>query len=378
MANKPLKVADEATTSSGSVKLPLNLGLNDGTYASEKCAEVLRKYNSSTSFRNFPSKTNHEMREAIAADAGVAMENVFVANGSGSLLKTCVPYVIEKKIRGSVRRIVRHYTRKNGYPIHTPQWTYFKVPHSASRIGLHINPLPLSYENGFKFSVDNLAAELAKTDGFVYLANPNNPTGNVLVTREQLIPLLQRFPNSMFMVDEAYVDYIPEDEHQRFTDLVPKFSNLLVLRTFSFAHGLAAARIGAIFAPRELVTEFELKTTPHSVGSIASDLVIASLSDPGHLKFVQEESKRQREFLIEGIRKFKGIEVYDSQVNFFLSRFTDGRSGHDLAAELQRRQIKIKVFEPVMGHNYDEFFRITIGLAEENQYLLEQLDDILG
>ena len=100
----------QAATQASGLNLPINLGLNDGTYASERCAEALRRYNATTSFRHFPSKDNRVLREAIANHLGdpVRMENVFVANGSGPLLKTCVPYVIEKRIKASNRRMVKH------------------------------------------------------------------------------------------------------------------------------------------------------------------------------------------------------------------------------------------------------------------------------
>ena len=375
MASQPLKVEQTAASLGNE---PIDMALNHGTYASERCAEALRKYNSMTAFRFFPGKENKPLREAIAQSCGVGVENVFVANGSGPLLKTCVPYVIEKRIRQSPKRMVKHLAFKRGFPIYTPRFTYFKVPHSASRIGLHFELFPLSAASGFKVDTADIEAALKRQDGFVYLANPNNPTGNILVTREQLIPLLDRYPNSVFMVDEAYVDYIPESEHQRFADLVPRYENLLVLRTFSFAHGLAAARIGYILAQKDLVTEFELKTTPHAVSDLASDLAVAALSDTDHIRFVQEEMARQRTFLIEGMRPFKGLEVYDSQTNFFLCRFTDGRTAHQLYQELMRRGLRIKIFEPVLDEIFDDYFRITVGLAEENQILLEQLQDILG
>ncbi len=96
------------------------------------------------------------------------------------------------------------------------------------------------------------------------------------------------------------------------------------------------------------------------------------------MAFVQEEMARQRTFLIEGMREFKGLEVYDSLTNFFLCRFTDGRTAHQLYQELLRRGYRIKIFEPVLDEIFDDYFRITVGVAEENQGLLDVLKDILG
>lgn len=375
MASQPLKKvsADVSPT-----KLPINLGLNDGTYASERCAEVLRKYNSPLSFRHFPSKDNRELREVIARLAGVKLENVFVANGSGPLLKTCIPYIIEKKIKSSPMRMIKHLALKRGYPIITPRMTYFKVPHGAMRQGLTVEFLPIGPENGWRLSLDDLKAALERGDGLVYLSNPNNPTGNILATREQLIPFIERYPESTFFVDEAYADYIPETEYTRFADLVPRYPNLLVQRSLSFAHGLAAARVGYILASKDLITEFELKTTPHAVSELSSDLAIAALTDPEHLPFIQKETATQAAVLIDGINRHPGLEAFPTQANFVLARFTDGRKAQALHSELSQRGIKVKVFEPVEGESYDGYFRVTVGIAEENQLFLEQLDAILS
>jgi histidinol-phosphate aminotransferase len=165
---------------------PVDLALNHGTYCSERCADVLRRYESNRSLRIYPTADNGDLRRAIAKDAGVQPDNVLVANGSGPLLKTCIPYLIETKIKRSPMRALRYLLKRVAYPIITTRLTYSKVPAAGVRQGLRCILLPLAPENGFALDVGRLEAQLSEHDGVIYLANPNNPTGNVLITRPRL------------------------------------------------------------------------------------------------------------------------------------------------------------------------------------------------
>lgn len=356
---------------------PIDMALNHGTWASEACLEVMRRYNSNTSFRIYPTVDNNDLRQAIAKDCGVKVEHVFVANGSGPLLKTCIPHIVEKKIKSSYRRMAKHILNKDGYPLTTPRLTYSKVPAGAMRLGMKVNLLPLRPDDNFKLDLNMVDEELGRNDGMFYVVNPNNPTGNVMVTREQLLPLIKKYPESTFVVDEAYVQYIDPARHQYFSDLVNDHPNLMVMRSFSFAYGLAAARIGYVLANKELIAEFEAKLTPHRVGQISAELAMVSMADPSHLKFVQTEIARQRDFLIGEFKKYQGIQVFDSEVNYFLCRILDGRKAKDISARFLAQGMKIKTFDNLPNENYDDYFRITVGVEAENRFMADRLDVIL-
>lgn len=357
---------------------PIDMALNHGTYCSEACLQVLKNYTQNTSLRLFPSADNRELRVAIAADSGVRPENVLVANGSGPLLKVCIPHLIERQIKRQVPRMVAHLLFRTGYPIYTPRLTYSKVPGGAEKVKLHYEMLPLGPENGFTLSIPDLTRRLERKPGLVYLSNPNNPTGNVLVTREQLLPLLNRFQDSIFVIDEAYVQYLPTHDHTYFGDLVPHHPNLLVLRSLSFAYGLAAARMGYALGHHEMIQEFEARLTPHQVNTLTAEMSIAAIQDVKHLEYVRQQTKEQRDVLLTGLKKIQGVEAYDSVTNFILCRVSAGRTGKQVYEEMLKRKVKVKIFEPLSGERYDEYFRITIGIPEENQYLLEQLAEVLN
>jgi len=356
----------------------LNLGLNDGTYCPQSCIDLLKRFDSRTALRNYTTPENEPLLDVIAKNDGVGRENIYLSNGSGTLLKQCIPFIIKKKITGSPTRILRHVVSKTGFPIITPKFTYFKVPLKGMKQGLKVSLIPIGPEDGFTLDLPALKAALSKHDGLVYLANPNNPTGNVLIQREELEPLLKAYPRSIFWIDEAYIQYVDPAVHKPISDLVPKYPNLLVSRTFSFAYGLAGIRIGYLLARPDLVAIFKGQVVDYRLGVLQEQMAIAALTDPEHLDFIRGECREQRDYLTEGLTAMGGIEVYPSEVNFLLCRFTDGRSGFELAAGLLERGIKIKTMKPVQENSFEEYFRLTLGVAEENERLLRTIGEVLG
>ena len=362
----------------GEVKLPMNLGLNDGTICPQACIEVMQQHTTRTSLRHYTTPDNDPLREVIAQRDGVNVNNIYTANGSGPLLKQCIPHIVRKKITASPRRMLRHVVAKNGFPIVSGRLTYFKVPKKAKNAGLTVKLLPLEPENNFKLRVDDVEAVLKKQDALVYICNPNNPTGQLMMERDEVEHLLKRYPDSMFWVDEAYVQYIPRDEHQYLSDLVPHYNNLVVSRTFSFAYGLAGARMGYILTAADRVQEFEGQVTNYRFGTLQEQLAIAALTDEAHLPELRRMIAGHCRQMIDTLSGYSGVEAFESRTHFILARFTDGRTGKWLADELEARQIHIKHFVAIGEHNYDEWFRITLGMQAENDYLIKQLDALLG
>ena len=279
-----------------SADTPVDMALNHGTYCSEHCVEVLRPYDSRTALRIYPLPDNQDLRNAVASSIGVDPARS-LANGSGPLLKLAIPFVIERKIKSSARRILQHLIFRNAYPLNTPRFTYSKVPSGAIKHQLEVNLLPLRPEDGFRMDLPALRAQLRRRDGAVYLSSPNNPTGNVLLSAAELEPLLADHPGSVFFLDEAYLEYARDGVRPDLIPLVRRFPNLVLLRSFSFAYGLAAARVGYLVTDPGLVKALETKVTPHLVGQYPAELVMASLRDKAHLPFVREQNARERQGL---------------------------------------------------------------------------------
>lgn len=354
----------------------IDLALNHGTYCSSRCSEVFERYRSRTGLRAYPEPDNRALREALAADVGVTPEHILVGNGSGPLLKTVIPHLVEREIKSSVVRSVRYLLKRRAYPLITTRLTYSKVPAAAVRAGLTCELLPLAPDNGFRLDVDELESRLTARAGLVYLCNPNNPTGNVLIDGNTLGRLLERYPDSWFVIDEAYVHYLQATS--ALPALVTRASNLVVLRSFSFAYGLAAARVGFAVAPPDVVRALDAKQTPHRVSRLASDLVIASLDDDEHIGFVRETTRVGRHAITTALAAYPELVVYPSESNFLLVGTRAPWTGAAVRQALLARGFDVKVFEPFANERYDEYFRITVGLPEENAALIAAVAAIMG
>ncbi len=369
-------IGREALEEGEPVHLPLNLGLNDGTYMPEACVRVLALNCHRAALRNYPTAGNDNLRRAIARTDGVTPDHVFLHQGSGPILKQVIPELVRARIKASPLRIAKHLLAKNGYPIITPLFTYGKVPGKAVEKGLTVRAMATGPEQGFRVTADQVEAELKRGPGVVYIVNPNNPTGNVMISREELEPLIAAWPEATFWIDEAYVQYCDES-HQRFAPLVMRYPNLMVSRTFSFAYGLAGVKAGYLLASPEIVAAENKRLTDYRLGKLVEDLCVAALNDDEHLPWLRRVCASERAVLQAGLEKH-GIEVFPSETNFVLCRFKDGRKGADLKKKLAERQIAIKVMSAFAGEGFEPYFRVTLGLAHENRHFLGAVDEILG
>lgn len=357
----------------------LNLGLNDGTFMPASCAAVLQAAAHPTGLRNYSSPDNRLMREAIAKADGVRPEHVFVHNGSGPILKQVIPSVIRQKIMSSPLRMLSHVLFKNGCPLITPTLTYEKAPAKAVALGLKVEMIESRPEDGFRLDRDELRKRLRKRPGFVYVVNPNNPTGHIQLEPGEVGALLKEFPDSLFWLDEAYIHYAGME--RSVSRLVPDHPNLLVSRTFSFAWGLAAVRIGYLLGAPEEVERQSATLTDYRVGALQEALAVAALTDPDHLPHIQRATAEAREQLMAGLAGLPGVEVFPSVTNFLLCRLTAGsrlQTGAELVGRLAARGIRIKSFAPFGPYRHDAYFRITTGLPDEQARLIAEIRAILA
>ena len=104
---------------------------------------------------------------------------------------------------------------------------------------------------------------------------------------------------------------------------------------------------------------------------------MAALADPDHLPDLWKRCAEARSVLTQGFSRFEGVEMFPSQTNFVLGRFTDGRTGAWLREELEKKGVLIKKFDSFGDVTYDEYFRLTIGTPEENAFLVASAAEVL-
>ena len=357
-----------------------DLSINQGTHCSPKAIEVLRTYQDNTSLREYTDPENRELLETLARHNGVRAEHVYVDNGTGPILRTALYEILRQRTQSSLKGIIKYLLfKKLDTPLITPRFTYKKIPPNAAKNGIPVAYIPLGPENGFRLDPADVSAAIAQAgDGIVYLVNPNNPTGNLLLSHDQIADLVARHPSSLFWIDEVYYEYLDPEQYQSVAHLVRRHDNLIVSRSFSFAWGLASLRVGFILADAKWVQLMEKTTVPYRIGKLQQEVTLASVNDEAFLPWLRKFVGKERARLTAALEAYPQIEVFPSSVNYLFCRFKDGRSSLPFSDRLRDLGVLIKRETPHGGMRFEEYFRVSVGLEAENQMFIDCLDEALG
>jgi histidinol-phosphate aminotransferase len=174
---------------------------------------------------------------------------------------------------------------------------------------------------------------------------------------------------SLVVIDEAYVDFANFSVY----DLVKKYENLIVLRTFSKAYGLAGLRLGYMIASPEIAKPiFKVAQYPYPIANFSAKVAVKLLQNKHIIESAINELKSERERLYNELLKI-GINVYKSDANFLL--FNSPLNPELLDSILIKNNIKIKRIKNVLGQS--SFFRITVGLRYMNDHFLEVIRSVV-
>jgi histidinol-phosphate aminotransferase len=223
----------------------------------------------------------------------------------------------------------------------------------------------------FTHDLDAMLAAITPETRMVVVCNPNNPTGTIN-TPAEIEAFLEKLPGHVLAVfDEAYFELVPDDAK---ADLLKHVragrKNLIVLRTFSKAYGLAGLRIGYGVANEELIATLNHVRQPFNANAMAQAAALAALDDDDHIF-------KTREMVFQGLELFAeklpilGIEYVPSFANFILVKTGNGRK---VFGELQKRKVIVR---PMNGYGLPDWIRITIGTPEQNQKVFTALKEIL-
>lgn len=201
----------------------------------------------------------------------------------------------------------------------------------------------------------------------IWICNPNNPTGTI-ITKDQQDAFLKAVPSNIVVVlDEAYYEFAQSDNYPESVPLLEQYPNLIVLRTFSKAYGLAALRVGYGMASPEMISYLNRIRPPFNVNTLALNAAVAALDDQD---FVQKTVSETKLGLTQLYRAFDELNLnyVKSHANFIWVE-TPFPSG-EIFEKLLHKGVIIR---PFMGN----WVRITVGSKEENEFLLKALNDVL-
>ncbi|MBW8824572.1 MAG: histidinol-phosphate transaminase [Xanthomonadales bacterium] len=304
----------------------------------------------------YPDPRGGDLKRALARQHGVGIEQVVLGNGSHELLMQ-----LAQVFAGPGAGVV---ASQYGFAV-------YAIAAAAVGAAFRAAPaLPMDHAMAAGHDLDAIVAAIDADTHLVYLANPNNPTGTWFGA-QGLERFLARIPaDTVVAIDEAYAEFVDAREWASAIALVAKHPNLIVLRTFSKAHGLAGLRVGYGIAQPELIGWLERVRESFNVNLIGLAAAQASLGDPQHLADGVRKNNVERMRLAGDLRS-RGLFVFPSQTNFLLVRFGEGASRIDDA--LRERGI---VLRPMGGYGLPDCLRITVGTAEQNAKLLAALDAV--
>jgi histidinol-phosphate aminotransferase len=302
----------------------------------------------------YPDGSAFALHRALAAHLQVTPEEVFVGNGSNELIELLVrTFVID------------------GEEVLTSAQTFAIYKLAAGAHARSCTEAPMRAR--FHYDLDALKKLLSRKTKLVFLANPDNPTGTWFQEKE-LLPFLDAAPkDTLVVLDEAYAEYVDAPGYPDSLALRKKYPNLVVLRTFSKAYGLAGLRVGYGLARPELVEYLDRVRAPFNVGHVAQVAAAAALGDKDHLARGRALVLEQRPVLSAGLSAL-GATVVPSQGNFVLADFP-GRPAKALFEDLLREGVVVR---PLTGYGFPNAQRITVGLPQENEKCLAALRKVLA
>lgn len=247
-----------------------------------------------------------------------------------------------------------------GDNIVTANETFPQYKHHAIIEGANVREIPLT--NGI-FDLDKIAEAIDEQTKIAWICNPNNPTGTY-VSEDMLRSFLEKVPvHTIVICDEAYLEYVTATDFPQSIPLLNEFKNLMVLRTFSKAYGLASLRIGYAIGHDEIIEKINIARLPFNTSTFAQVAAYTALDDQ---TFINHCTKKNAENLIryEAVLQELPVEFYPSQTNFI---FIKWKKPNDLFNHLLTNGYIVRPFPNGV--------RITIGTNEQNEGVINCLRD---
>jgi len=230
-------------------------------------------------------------------------------------------------------------------------------------------------ERDLTADVDAILAAVTERTKIVYLANPNNPTGTYIPFDEVKRLHAGLAPHVLLVLDAAYAEYVRRNDYASGLELVATSDNVVMTRTFSKIHGLAALRLGWMVGPAHVIDAVNRIRGPFNVNAPAIAAGIAAIGDDAHLSAALAHNDEWLPALTREIEAL-GLEVTPSVGNFLLIHFPreTGRTAADADAFLSGRGL---VLRRVEAYGLPDALRLTIGDAEANRLVVEALTQFM-
>lgn len=299
----------------------------------------------------YPDGSGFELKRVLSRRLGVTAEQVILGNGSNDVLEIAA----------------RAFLRPGESAVYS-QHAFMVYPLAIQAIGATHLQVPA---RDYGSDLDAMARAVRANTKFVFLANPNNPTGTFNAW-DDVEGFIKTLPSRVLVVlDEAYGEYLPDGLQSPAVGWLERFPNLIVARTLSKAYGLAGLRVGYALAHPEVAEVMNRVRQPFNVNHLAMVAACAALQDEEFIGRAREVNSAGLAQLRAGFERL-GLEYIPSFGNFITFRV----SGADrVYRDLLKQGVIVR---PIAGYGMPDHLRVTVGLPEHNTRFLEALARAIG
>lgn len=318
---------------------------------SPKAIEAIIKWTREVSL--YPDGNCTELKMALAQRLNVEPEQLLFGAGSDEILE-----------------MIGH-TYINPGDTAITCWPSFSRYEAATRLmdGRMIK-IPLTRD--YRFNLDGILRGITDSTRIVWICNPNNPTGTIITAEEQ-VAFLERVPENVLVVlDEAYYEYAKGGDYPESVELLKRFKNVIILRTFSKVYGLAGLRIGYAISSKQIIELLNRVREPFNVNAAAQAAALAALDDQEFVERSVRVNLEGKEYLYRAFEDI-GLQFIPTHANFIMVNV--GRDSIELFNALLQKGVIVRsgdIFD------MDSWIRVTIGTPEQNMRLVEALKETLN
>lgn len=298
-------------------------------------------------YNRYPDPLQKKLKEKISTIKGVPPQNIFLGNGSDEAIDELFRIFCEP--------------RTDNVIICPPTYGMYEVSANINDVEVRKVNLLLSFE----LDVERILESCDKHSKLLFICSPNNPTANSFHPDDVEL-LIQKFPG-IVVLDEAYINYSKQKSAIR---LLTEYENVVVLQTFSKAWGLAALRLGVVFAPQTIIDYMNKVKPPYNINQATQQLAIAALDNIDWVNQHIHETIAERKKLEDALQQNSIVEkIYSSDANFILVKVKEAQAIYNYLVSLGiivRDRSKVSLCEGCL--------RITVGTESENRALVNALN----
>jgi histidinol-phosphate aminotransferase len=321
---------------------------------SPKAIEAFKALANSLEF--YPDGSATALREAIGRQFGLDPSRIICGTGSDELISL----------------LAQAYLTPGDEAIYT---THGFLVYRIATLAAHGVPV-IAKETNYTADVDAIIGALSPRTRIVFLANPNNPTGTYIPFSEVRRLQAALPPHALLILDAAYAEYVRRNDYEAGIELVATTENVVMLRTFSKIHGLAALRIGWMYAPEHVIDTINRIRPAFNVNAAAIAAGVAAIADTAHVEKAVTHNEQWLAWLTQQLTAL-GLDVTPSVGNFILIHFPTGkgRTAKDADEFLVKRGL---VLRALGAYHLPNALRMTVGSEEANRLVVSALSEFLG